>query len=467
MAAGAGRIRAEILMILAAAALALTLSAADPHVWTPANLEGRPASPGQTSPLQARVDAAAPGDTLRIESGRFDGDLIVDRPLRLIGVGRPLLVGSGTGSVVRIRAADVTIEGFDIDGRGGGDLGRDPSGIHVAAPRATIRDCRIRGSLFGIYLREAPGSVIESCSIRGIKGKTPGEKGSGIHIWNTVGFRCERNEIADARDGFYIQASSQGRIAGNVARDLRYGLHFMFSDDNVFEDNLFENGAAGSAIMYSRRITFSRNRFLRNRGFASVGLLFKSCEDVTARDNLIADNARGIFLEGTSRGLFSGNVVAGSDAAIVLYDSCSALRFTGNAFLGNLTPLALVGRRTDTSFDGNYWSDNDEPDLDGDGRSDRPYRLSSVFDHIRGNLSAADLFSQGIGASALGMAERAFPVLSPVTAEDRAALSRPPSLPRLPASEPAGGDRAAAGMGSALALLAAGSSVFWGGRRRP
>src|SRR5262249_51457012 len=199
------------------------------------------------------------------------------------------------------------------------------------------------------------------------------------------------NEIADVRDGFYVQSSSRGEIRGNVARDLRYGLHYMFSDDNVFEDNLFENGAAGAALMYSKRIAFRRNRFLHNRGFASVGLLFKACDDVVAEDNLIADNARGIFVEGSYRNVFRRNVVALCDAATVLYDWSGQNRFEGNSFVANLAPLNFVGRRTDTVFAGNYWSENREPDLDGDGRSDRPYRLTSVFDHFRGNLTAADL----------------------------------------------------------------------------
>ena len=125
------------------------------------------------------------------------------------------------------------------------------------------------------------------------------------------------------RDGLYIQSASKGTIGGNVARDVRYGLHYMFSDDNVFEDNTFENGAAGTALMYSERIVFRRNRFLRNRGFASVGLLFKACDDVVAEDNLIADNARGIFIEGSYRNVFRRNVIAGSDVAVVLYDSAA------------------------------------------------------------------------------------------------------------------------------------------------
>src|SRR5262245_25796 len=322
------------------------------HARPPGRIEGRPGA-GDLSPLQMLVDSARPGDTITVEAGIYRGDLLIDRPLKLIGHGRPRLLGSGRGSVVRIRAADVTVEGFDIDGLAGGDLGNDTSGIHVAAPRAVIRDCVITNSLFGIYLREADDVRVERCSVRGIPGKEPGEKGSGIHLWNTRNFRLEGNRIEDVRDGLYVQSSGGGRIVGHVARDLRFGLHYMYSDDNVFEDNTFENGAAGTAIMYSRRIVFRRNRFLRNRGFASVGLLLKTCDDVLAESNLIADNARGIFLEGSSRNVLRGNLVAESDMALVLYDSCSKNLVTGNLFVGNMTPLLLVGRRTDTLFQGN------------------------------------------------------------------------------------------------------------------
>ena len=436
------------------------------HSTTPGQIEGRPGV-RELSPLQVRLDAAAPGDTVVVEAGDYVGDLLIDRPLRLVGQGRPRILGSGTGSVIRIRAAEVSVEGFDIDGREGGDLGKDTSGIHIAAPRATVRNCRIVGSIFGIYLREAHGAVIEDSSVRGIPGKDPGEKGSGIHAWNTQGFRFERNLVVDVRDGFYMQSSSQGVIRNNQARDLRYGLHYMFSDDNLFEDNSFENGAAGTALMYSRRIVFRRNRFVRNRGFASVGLLLKACDDVIAEDNLIADNARGIFLEGSYRNLFCRNVVAASDTAIVLYDSSGENRFEGNSFVGNMTPLNLVGRRTDTVFTGNYWSENQEPDLDGDGRSDRPYRLSSVFDHFRGNLTAADLFSESLAARAIGSAEGTFPVLRLVPVADGAPLSRPPDLPRVPTPEARRRGLNWAGLLGSTGAVALGSLVLSRSRRRP
>jgi nitrous oxidase accessory protein len=241
----------------------------------------------------------------------------------------------------------------------------------------------------------------------------------------------------------------------------------MFSDDNVFEDNVFENGAAGSALMYSKRITFRRNQFLRNRGFASVGLLFKTCDDVVAEGNLLADNARGVFFEDSYRNVFRGNVVASSDTAIVLFAGCGQNRITGNSFVGNLTPLTLVGKTTDTVFDGNYWSENREPDLDGDGRSDRPYRLGNVFDHFRGNLLAADLFAQSFAAGAIGVAEETFPVLRKQMAMDNSPLARPPALPDVPrAKRVARAAHVPAVAASSLTFLL-GSALLVLGRRLP
>ena len=389
---------------------------------------------------------------------------MIDHPLRLVGRGRPRLVGAGAGSVVRVRADDVTIEGFEIDGRGGGDLGRDSSGVHSASHRTVVSDLVVHDTLFGIYLREADGAVVEHCRVRGIPGKDPGEKGSGIHVYDTLGFRLEGNELVDVRDGLYLQNASRGTLRGNVARDVRYGLHYMFSDDNLFEDNTFENGAAGTAIMYSKRIVFRRNRFLKNRGFASVGLLFQACDDVLAEDNLIADNARGVFLEGSHRIVVRRNVIAGSDVAIVLYDPDGEHRFEGNSFVGNMTPLDLVARHTDTVFAGNYWSGNDAPDLDGDGRSDAPYRLSTVFDHFRGNLTAADLLSDSFAARAIGVAERAFPVLRLVPVEDASPLARPPRAARRAApGATVRAARDARGIAVSLALAAAGAAVLLAG----
>jgi nitrous oxidase accessory protein len=433
----------------------------------PARLEPR-APAGEASPLQTRIDAARPGDRIDVDAGTYHGDLFIDRPLTIVGHGRPQLVGSGHRSVVMVRADHVTLDGFDIDGREGGSLADDSSGVHISGRFAHIARCHVERALFGVYLYAADGAWIDHNEIRGLPGRAAGEQGSGIHAWNTRQFRLTGNTIRFSRDGFYLQASSDGFILGNHVSDVRYGLHYMFSDRNVFEDNVFERGVAGAALMYSIDLQFRRNSFIHNRGFSSVGLLLKSCDRVTAESNLIADNARGIFLEGSRFNEFRGNLVAESDAALVIYDSSTGNRFERNAFVGNLSPLTLSGRRTDTVFTGNYWSDDTGLDLDGDGFRDDPYRLSSLFDHLRGNLSAADLVSRSLGARALAAAERGFPVLRAIPVLDTRPLARVPAMTGvpMPPRAPRGGVGAgtvAAGVVGALGLAALG----FGRRLRP
>jgi nitrous oxidase accessory protein len=160
--------------------------------------------------------------------------------------------------------------------------------------------------------------------------------------------------------------------------------------------------------------------------------------------------------------VFRGNLIAGSDAAIVLYDSARRAVFTGNSFVGNLAPLSLSGRRTDTSFEGNYWSANPSPDLDGDGRTDQPYRLSSLFDHMRGNLTAADLLSRSLAADAVAAAERTFPVLRPSPVVDSRPLARPPAL-RVPAPRQSEGPAAELKLGpTSVGLIGSGAAALLG-----
>lgn len=443
-------------MLTLSVSLALVMQVATMTATPAGRLEGRPPA-SAASPLQAQIDRAEAGAVVTVAAGRYTGDIYIDRPMSLVGQGRPTLIGSGLGSVVIVRAAGVRIEGMDIEAGFAGSLDRDSSGIHVAAPHVVIRDVRVTHAFFGIYLLAADDATIERVSVRGEAGRPPGEQGSGFHLYNSQRFRVTDSRVTDMRDGIYIQSASGGIVRHTDIRHVRYGLHYMYADDNLFEDNVFEDSAAGAALMFSQRLVFRRNRFSRNRGFASVGLLLKDCSDLLAEDNIIVDNARGLFLDGSNHNTFRRNLIAVSDAALVVYASVSGNVFRDNAFVANLTPLELVGRHTDTVFDGNYWSDADEPDLDGDGVRDRPFRIANVFDHFRGRTTASDLLSRGPAARALAAAERTFPVLRALDVMDAHPLVRLPVSMRnaLAANAPIR-QRSQAGAVLSLALLLVG-----------
>jgi nitrous oxidase accessory protein len=386
--------------------------------------------------IRQAIAVAVPGDAIRVEPGRYEGNLLLNKPVVLEGSNTPIIHGDGEGSVVTVTAGGCAIRGFSIE-HSGGMLEEENSGILLKSSGNTVEGNDLRDVLYGIYLYASTHNVLSDNIIRGRESIEIGERGAGIHIWNSLRNTITGNVISRARDGMYLQNASNGVIRGNRISDVRYGLHYMFSNDNLFEDNVFENSVAGAAIMYSRHIQFRRNLFVHNRGFSSFGILFQDDEDLLAEDNLIVDNGVGIFMESLRGSLFRRNLVAANDTAIEAFSSATGNAFESNNFVENLSPLWVIGRETSTQWNGkrqgNYWSDYSGYDLDGDGIGDVPFKIQNVFEHLEGNYPRLRLYLSSPAAQALALAEKVLPVIEGSREFDHYPLMKPVTLPiRMP-----------------------------------
>src|SRR5215475_7191967 len=325
--------------VLIVLALAVCVTGADGHVLTVDQ------SGSNLKTIKAAIAAAQPGDTIRVQPGIYVEQLIVDKQLTIEGTDKPVIRGSGSGSVVTLLADGSVFRGFIVE-RCGDDLQKEDSGILLKSKGNLIEDNELRDILYGIYLYRSAGNTIRVNVIRGRPGLEIGDRGAGLHLWDSPNNTIEDNTIADARDGLYIQSCDGNIIRRNRVFNLRYGLHYMFSNRNLFEDNVFSNNVAGAAIMYSDHIEFRRNIFIHNRGFSSFGILFQECNDCLAEENFIIDNAVGIFMEALRRSKFRNNVIAENDVALQMFSSADANTFTSNNFVDNLSPLRLIGRST-------------------------------------------------------------------------------------------------------------------------
>ncbi len=426
-----------------------------------------PGAPFSTS--RAAVEAAKAGDTIRVAPGTYEGNLMLARPVVLEGLGKPLIRGSGAGSVILIAAAGCTVRGFAI-ARSGADLQQEDSGILVKSNGNRIENNELSDVLYGIYLYGSQRNAILHNMIRGRREMDIGERGAGLHMWDSPDNLIEDNTISEARDGLYIQSSPGNVIRRNRVFNLRYGVHYMFSESNSFEENVFSDNVAGAAIMYSNHITFRRNAFVHNRGFSSFGILFQDCEWCLAEGNFIIDNATGIFMEALRESTFRDNAIAGNDVALQMFSSADENVFTDNNFVQNLSPLQLIGKATTTHWNpngrGNYWSDYEGYDLDGDGIGDVPHRIQNLFEYMEGNYPRLRIYLESPSAHALALAEKAFPIAQVSREVDRAPLLVPQPV-RYP-FEPRRPDTLAAVVTSilSLAMLVSGLAVLWWGQRR-
>jgi nitrous oxidase accessory protein len=425
--------------------------------------------PSQFQTVREAIAAAQPDDTIRVQPGTYNGQITLDKSLTLEGIGKPILRGSGQGSVVTVTADRCTIRGFLIE-HSGNDLTAEDSGLLLRSNDNRIEANELRDVLYGIYLYHSARNTIRGNTIRGRRDLEAGERGAGLHIWNSPDNRIEENTIAEARDGIYVQSSPRNVIRRNNVSKLRYGLHYMNSDDNRFEENTFSHNVAGAAIMYSRRIELRRNAFAHNRGFSSFGILFQDCEDSVAEENAIVDNATGIFMEALRRSVFRRNVIAGNDLAIQMFQNADRVLLARNNFIDNLSPLHLVGKRSNTEWQengrGNYWSDYEGYDLDSDGVGDVPHKVQNVFQYLEGNFPRLRLYLNSASAQALAGAEKTFPIIKGSSERDAAPLMNPEKI-EIPLGRTDERRRNPVWLGLiSMAMLALGVATIWKGRRR-
>ncbi|MBZ0172446.1 MAG: nitrous oxide reductase family maturation protein NosD, partial [Phycisphaerales bacterium] len=322
----------------------------------------------QTRPmgvLDELIAGAEPGDVLLVPSGVFEGNLVIRKPITLDGADAVTLDGLGEGSVVVIESPGVTLRSIAIR-NSGADVTGEPAGVRVETGPVVIEHVTISETLFGIDLRESPGSVVRHNTIE-CKDLEPGRRGDGIRLWWSHDCVVEDNSVDGSRDMVFWYSENL-RISRNTVTRSRYGLHFMYSHDTVLSENDLAGNSVGVYLMYSNRITLTGNRMRNNRGASGYGIGLKDCDEIVIRGNALLSNRVGMYIDNSpssigSTGVVESNIIAFNEIGLLATPNTHDNVFAGNAFMENEEQAATHGRGrlTSNTFasdgEGNYWSD--------------------------------------------------------------------------------------------------------------
>lgn len=425
--------------------------------------------------LGVAVAQANEGDTIEVTGGVYFGSLEIDRGLTLIGVDWPVIDGGNEGTILKLTGSGTTIRGFVIR-NSGASLDQENAGIAVEAANILIENNRFENTLFGIYLRDASDSTIRD-NIISSKALDLARRGDPIRVWFSNDVHIENNVVDRGRD-VVLWYSERLTVRGNDIKNGRYGLHFMYCDDALIENNRLLNNSVGAFLMYSRRMHMQHNSIAHNRGPSGYGIGLKDMDDAIVTENLFLDNRIGAHIDGSPRevdsiGRFQGNVFAYNNIGVEMLPAVRHNEFYDNSFVDNQEQVALTGggllqeNLWTVAGKGNYWSDYAGYDANADGQGDIEYRSERLFENLMNQEPSLRLFLYSPAVNAMDFAARAFPLVKP---KPKLVDTNPLMRPVLPAAAPPLPQPGNQGWyGLAISLIVASVGVAWLPtlRRRP
>ena len=360
------------------------------------------------------VAKAKKGDTIIVQKGTYpENNILLDKPLTLIGKDRPIINGQFKGSILKIQADSITIKGFRLANVPFKATEEQAAILLDKSKKFLIEDNIMDQVCFGVLLRKGRDGIIKNNKISS-NATQQYNSGNAIHLWSCKNIKIIGNEAANCRDGIYIQFSSKSYIEGNYCyKNLRYGLHFMFSDDNEYYRNRFSENGAGAAVMFSKRVKMVGNTFQDNWGPSSYGLLLKELYDSELVDNTFYRNTIGINGENCTRMKYNENTFTENGWGIRIRGGCYQNDFWDNNFFNNTFDVAYDNNVTDNKFRSNYWSDYTGYDLNKDGVGDVPYRPVKLFSYISNRTPESIVLLRSLFIDIMNFSEKVAPVFTP------------------------------------------------------
>jgi nitrous oxidase accessory protein len=382
----------------------------------------------QVKTLKQAISLAKDNDTIRLMPGVYkEGNIILTKSITLLGH-NAILDGDNQYEILTVSGKNIIIKGLQFQNSGYSSMNDYAALKVIDASNVLIEDNRILNSYFAIHLNNASYCIVRNNRITGSP-KTEQTTGNGIHLWKCNHALIENNYITGQRDGIYFEFVTNSVIQKNRSeKNIRYGLHFMYSNDDVYLNNTFRDNGAGVAVMYSKKVTMQYNHFEQNWGPSAYGILLKDISDSHISDNRFYKNTVGLHMEGTSRIEIKKNIFKENGWAMKVQASCNDNNFHHNNFYGNTFDMATNGTMVLNKFYNNYWDKYDGYDLNKDGIGDVPYHPVNMYSMIVEENPNALILLRSFTVQLLDKAEKVMPGLTPENLMDDKPAIKPNKL---------------------------------------
>ena len=381
----------------------------------------------QYKTIKSAIAAAQSGDTIFVQKGHYiEGTIDLQKSITLLGIDRPIIDGNMNGEIITFNADNIVLKGFKLINSGRDEI-RSVAAVHIYTSADSVIDNNIfENNHFGIYVQRGLRVLISNNKITTNRGTSEENIGDGIHLLGSREIWVKNNYISGHKDGIYLEKNAKCFVFHNLSRhNLRYGLHFMFSNDSVYTGNVFDNNEAGVAVMYAMNVSMYDNKFINNWGDSVFGLLLKEISYSKIKGNTFQNNTTAIFADGATKIDFFNNQFENNGWAIKINSNCMENKLMRNNFVNNTFDVSTNGTVVMNEFRFNYWDKYEGYDLDKDKIGDVPFHPLSLYSVLVEQNASVMLLFRSFLVDMLDRTEKIIPSLTPESFVDDQPLMKP------------------------------------------
>jgi parallel beta-helix repeat protein len=326
--------------------------------------------------IQDAIDNASDGDTVFVydDSSPYYENVVIDKSISLIGEDRntTIIDSSGTGDTVHVSVNQTNISGFTIKNCGNIWYPID-AGIDIRSNYCIISNNKILNNYVGIYLDFCSNNIIADNIISS-------NNLHGIFLRNqNYNNTISGNKInSNKRSGLYIRDYSDKNIVkdNDINFNNYWGIIIVGSEGNIIYNNNISINMDGIylGVAGNKNTIFENNISNNNNGV----FLRSSRYNIIKYNNILGNHENCIELQNSHNNtIYFNNIVYSLNFGIYIWDYSNFNKIYHNNLINMIIAYDSCSNIWDNNYPsgGNYWSDYNGIDADGDGIGDSPYLI--------------------------------------------------------------------------------------------